>query len=270
MSKKLGWTLACHSTLPSTAATNVKNLGSRHKALFQQVKEWVHIDCSGISSGKNNLSAEGQHALFILKNTTELVDRYYEIVFLWENHVSLPNNRWVAQKQLSALEFKLARKPHIRFLYEASIATDIKKGYMSVVPDSEANREDAWYPPHHPVSNVNKPGNIRRVTNASSVYQGTSLNSSLLKGPEVLCNLTGLILRFREKCVALSAGIEVMFMQVSVPPSDRRFVQYFWRNEVHEYNRQIFGATDSPCASSYSVRQSAEDNKTAHPDAPNW
>ena len=30
----------------------------------------------------------------------------------------------------------------------------------------------------------------------------------------------------------------------------------------------IFGATDSPCAACYAVRQCAEDNKTAYPDAP--
>ena len=270
MSTKLGWTVAGRSILPTTAATNVTNLRSRHEALFQQVQEWMHIDCSGITSSKKSLSAEDQQALSILKKTTKLVDGHYEIGLLWKNHVSLPNNKWVAQKQLSSLEIKLARKPQLGSLYEASIATDIEKGYVSVVPDSEANREHAWYLPHHPVTNVNKPGKIRRVTNASSVYQGgTSLNSSLLKGPDLLCNLTGLIMRFREKCVALSADIEAMFMQVSVPPSDRRFLRYLWRNEVHEYNRHIFGATDSPCAACYAVRQCAEDNKTAYPDAPN-
>ena len=248
MSTKLGWTVAGRSIL---------------------VREWMHIDRSGITSSKKSLSAEDQQALSILKKTTKLVDGHYEIGLLWKNHVSLPNNKWVAQKQLSSLEIKLARKPQLGSLYEASIATDIEKGYVSVVPDSEANREDAWYLPHHPVTNVNKPGKIRRVTNASSVYQGTSLNSSLLKGPDLLCNLTGLIMRFREKCVALSADIEAMFMQVSVPPSDRRFLRYLWRNEVHEYNRHIFGATDSPCAACYAVRQCAEDNKTAYPDAPN-
>ena len=42
------------------------------------------------------------------------------------------------------------------------------------------------------------------------------LNSSLLKRPDLLCKLTGLILRFRKKCVALSADIEAMFMHVSL------------------------------------------------------
>ena len=127
MSTKLGWTVAGRSILPTTAATNVTNLRSRHEALFQQVQEWMHIDCSGITSSKKSLSAEDQQALSILKKTTKLVDGHYEIGLLWKNHVSLPNNKWVAQKQLSPLEIKLARKPQLGSLYEASIATDIEK-----------------------------------------------------------------------------------------------------------------------------------------------
>ena len=166
------------------------------------------------------------------------------------------------QKQLSSFEIKLSS------FYEASIATDIKKGYVSVVHDSEGIREDAWCLPHYPVTDVNRPGKIRILTNASSVYQGTSLNSSLRKGPDFLCNPPGLILRFSEKCSALSADIEAMFLRLSVPPSDRRFSQNLWCNEIHEFNRHIFGATDSLCAAGYAVRQCTEDNKTAYPDVP--
>ena len=49
---------------------------------------------------------------------------------------------------------KMTRKPQLGSLYEASIATDIEKRYLSNVLDSEANREHAWYLPHHPVINV--------------------------------------------------------------------------------------------------------------------
>ena len=141
---------------------------------------------------------------------------HYEIDLLWKNHVSLANNKWIAKKQLYSLEIRFARKPQLGSLYEASIATDIKN-YVSVVPDSDANREDAWYLPHHPVTNVNEPGKIRRATSASSIYQGISVNSSLLKGTDLLCNLTGLILRFREKCVALSADIEGCSFRILYP-----------------------------------------------------
>ena len=101
MSIKLGWTIAGRSTLLTTSATNVTNLRCRQEALFQQVQEWMHIDCSGITSSKKSLSGEDQQALSILKKTTKLVDGHYEIGLLWKKHVSLPNNKWVAQKQLS-------------------------------------------------------------------------------------------------------------------------------------------------------------------------
>ena len=186
----------------------------------------MHIDCSGILSGKKSLSAEDQQALSILKNTFNFADGHYEIGLFWKNHISLPNNAWVAQKQLWSLETKFARKPHLCALYEASIATDIEKGYVSVVPDSEANREDAWYFPYHPITNVNKPGKTRGVTNASSVYQSASLICSLLKGPDLLCILTGLIMRIREQFVAFFADLEARFMQVLVAPSSKRFFQF--------------------------------------------
>ena len=82
MSTKLGWTIAGRSTLPTTAATNVTNLRFRHEARFQQVQVWMHIDCSGISSGKKSLSFEDQQALPILKNTTNFVDGHYEFGLL--------------------------------------------------------------------------------------------------------------------------------------------------------------------------------------------
>ena len=57
------------------------------------------------------------------------------------------------------------------------------------------------YLPHHPVTNENKPGKVRRVSNASSVFLGQSLNSNFVTGPDLLINLTGIILRFRENIV---------------------------------------------------------------------
>ena len=82
MSTKLGWTIAGRSRLLTTAPTNVTSIRSRHDALFQQVQEWMHIDCSGISSDKKSLSAEDQLALSLMRRTTKLVDGHYEIGLL--------------------------------------------------------------------------------------------------------------------------------------------------------------------------------------------
>ena len=108
------------------------------------------------------------------------------------------------------------------------------------------------------------------MTNASSIFQGQSLNSNLLKGPDLLSNLVGIILRFRESHIAISADIEQMFMQVKVAPSDRSYLRFLWDHngkiEEYEYTSHIFGATSSPCIASYALRRSAIDKQKHFPE----
>ena len=102
-----------------------------------------------------------------------------------------------------------------------------------------------------------KPGKVCRVANSSSIFQGQSLNANLLKGPDLLSNLTGVIMRFRENRIALCADIEHMFMQVKIDPKDRPYLRFFWNNsghiETYEYTIHIFWATDSPCIAFYAL-----------------
>ena len=125
---------------------------------------------------------------------------------------------------------------------------------------------------NQPLTNVNKHRKVRRVANASSVFQGQSLNYKLLKGPDLLSNLTVVILRSRENKIALSADIEQMFKQVKVATEDRKFLRFLWNNDSRietriEYTSHIFGATDSPCIASYALQKTAPDNEEQFPDA---
>ena len=67
--------------------------------------------------------------------------------------------------------------------------------------------------PHHPVLNPHKPDKVRRVCNAAAKYQGVSLNDKLMTDPDLLNSLLGIIFRFRENPVAMTADIESMFLQ---------------------------------------------------------
>ena len=239
--------------------------------LFQQVHRWMRQDIEGVSSAKKAFSSNDRRAEKILQSTTTKVEGRYQIGLLWKENVDLPNNRWVAERQLSGLEQRLEKDSNLKQLYQKTIDDDLAKGYIVRVPPNDTTVKK-WYLPHHPVTNIHKPGKVRRVTNASSVFKGKSLNSSLLTGPDFLCNLTGLILRFRLHRVAISADIEAMFMQVLVDPKDRPFLRFLWRNNKtmfdYEYTRHIFGATDSPCVACYAVQCCANDNADDHPDIP--
>ena len=136
--------------------------------------------------------------------------------------------------------------------------------------DPATDQETACsYLPHHPISIENQPGKIRRVTNESTVFQSKSLNSNLLKEPDLLSNLVGVILSFREQQLAISADIEQMFMQIKFAPSDRAFLRFLWNHngkiEEYEYTRQIFEATFSPCIASYDLHRTARDNQDKFP-----
>ena len=115
----------------------------------------------------------------------------------------------------------------------------------------------------HPPSK--KPEKVRRVCNATEKYHGVALNHKLLPGQDLLHSLIGIIFRFREHQIALSADIEAMFLQVIVPGDDNRCLQFLWREdpepriEVYEFTRQVFGAKSSPTCANYALHQVAKD-----------
>ena len=69
--------------------------------------------------------------------------------------------------------------------------------------------------------NPNKPGKVRRVSNAASKFKGQSLNSNLLTGPDLLANPTLVLLRFRKFGIATLADIEGLFMQTTIQAEER-------------------------------------------------
>ena len=96
-----------------------------------------------------------------------------------------------------------------------------------------------WYLPRHPVVNANKPGKVRRVLNGGSKFHGTSLNKSLLVGPDLLQNHVFVLLRFRQHHFAVSADIEGRFLQVGVLPEDQPSLRFLKAGGPHSQ----FGCT---------------------------
>ena len=121
--------------------------------------------------------------------------------------------------------------------------------------------------------NPNKPGKVRCVLNGASKFHSTSLNKSLLVGPDLLQNLVFVLLHFRQHHFALSADFGGMFLQVGVLPEDQPSLCFLWRGDptanvvVHQYTRHIFGARDSPSCANYALQRTARDNQAMFPDA---
>ena len=66
------------------------------------------------------------------------------------------------------------------------------------------------------------------VFDCGVMYQGTSLNSELLQGPDLTNSLVGVLPRFRREPVVLMADIRSMFHKVRVSKSDIEFLCFLW------------------------------------------
>ena len=101
------------------------------------------------------------------------------------------------------------------------------------------------------------------VFDAAAEFKGTCLNKQLLTGPDFLQELPGILIRFREKSVAIVGDIEQMFLQVYIKSQDRPALSFLWRNmetyrppDTYEMKKAIFGAKCSPAIASYALQQS--------------
>ena len=131
-----------------------------------------------------------------------------------------------------SLQRRLAKDQDLKTKYEQTISVDLEKNFVRKLDRDEikdTTSKPQWYIPHHPVLNPHKPEKVRRVCNAAAKYNGVSLNDKLMPGPDLLNSLLGIIFRFREHPIALTADIESMFLQVSVPKEECRLLRFLWR-----------------------------------------
>ena len=242
----------------------------------ENIQTWWDIETYASKINVVSQSKKELQAQKIIESTTKFTGERYEVGMLWsEPEPNLPNNYSSALGQLYSLERRFQRDPNLRNLYQQSIDTDVEKGLVKILDDSEVKGTfgKEWYLPHHPVLNPNKPGKVRRVCNAASKYKEVCLNDKLLAGPDLLHGLIGTIFRFREEPIALTADIESMFLQVQVPEQDRSCLRFLWRprtNEpvqIYEYQRHVFGAKSSPTCANYALKRVGLDNEEEYPIA---
>ena len=266
----LGWTVSGPvpvSELRFSAACHIAN--DEDVKLAEVVKKWWDMESYGTSMVADKRTKEDKLANEILNSTIQFNGERYEVGLLWNgDQAALSNNFSSSLGQLRGLKRRLDADSSLKQRYSDTIASDYKKGYVTILSSAElaeTANQPVWYVPHHPVLNPHKPDKVRRVCNAASKFRGYSLNDVLLAGPDLLASLMGILARFRENKYAMSADIEEMFLQVEVKPEDRKFLRFLWFDEndrifTYQYNRHIFGAKSSPTCANFALQRCATDN----------
>lgn len=115
--------------------------------------------------------------------------------------------------------------------------------------------------PHHAVIKLdNTTTKLRVVYDASARTrkENNSLNDCLYRGPVMLNNLCGILMRFRLHPIALVADIEKAFLQIGLQDDQRDVTRFLWvkdiqnpstqNDNIQEYRfcRVPFGVISSP------------------------
>ena len=201
------------------------------------VKQMFERDFQEIVEPKNSHmrapSVDDRRFLEILvKGIHKTSDGHYEMPLpLRSQDVKLPSNKSLALRRLLTLKARFKRDPSFHKDYTDFMEETIKNCAEEVPLEERINSAIGEgkinYVPHHGIYHPKKPSQIRVVFDCSATYKGTSLNKSLLSGPDMTNSLTGVLCRFRQEWVAVTCDVKGMFHQFFVNKQHRDLLRFF-------------------------------------------
>ncbi|KAK0143561.1 hypothetical protein N1851_018301 [Merluccius polli] len=274
----LGWSIVGHS--PARLGVS-RASGICHRITVKELPSITPMDAiriletdfKDISEDSKKVSQDD--ILFINKMKEHIKKNnqgHYEMPLPFKERPTLPDNTHLAMVRLNHLRRRLSRDKTLHEHYTHFMREIIDRG------DAEETKEDGikgetWYLPHHGVYHAKKPGKVRVVFDCSAKYEDTCLNDHLLQGPDLINNLNGILIRFRQHPVALMCDMEKMFHQFHVDEADRNYRRFLWwkdgdldrKPDVFRVRVHLFGATSSPACANYGLKHLAQEYSSDYP-----
>ncbi|XP_058836884.1 uncharacterized protein LOC131693240 [Topomyia yanbarensis] len=235
------------------------------------------LDDVGVTSFAIPEPKEEQRAKAILQATTKRVGEQFETGLLWRDDVRrFPDSYSMALRRMKALERKLEKDPVLKQIVCQQISDYLAKGYAHKITNAEITNTPnsaVWYLPVNVVLNPRKPGKVRLVWDAAASVGGISLNSELLKGPDMLIPLPRVICHFRERPIAFGGDIQEMYHQIRIKDEDKQAQRFLFRPDqgempqVYVMDVATFGSTCSPCSAQFVKNLNAEHFMEKYPEA---
>ncbi|XP_058448630.1 uncharacterized protein LOC131428600 [Malaya genurostris] len=258
---RLGWTVY-GSNLDKSAlrarSFHICECQEKDQMLQERVEQFFSIENLGVMETEPPMSSEVERSYRILRETTKRVGQRFETGLIWKyDCFEFPDSYSMAVKRLQCLERRMQKDLLIGESVRRQLLEYQEKGYIHKATQAELDEADprrTWYLPLGVVINPKKPSKIRIFCDAAATVEGISLNTMLLKGPDLLSTLLNVLFGFREKRVALCADLMEMFHQIQIRKEDRHAQRLLWRKnsssppDVYLMDVATFGATCSPCS----------------------
>ena len=251
LSSKLGWILTGRSSELETSANETNMLIITYGTNITQTNVFQNID-SATPTKPDLEDFWNMETIGVLDHpTTEndemvkrqfkekliFVDGRYQVTWPWkEKAFELPENRELAVGRLRSNVSRMKNKAELLKQYDSIIQDQLDKGIIEKVENTYTDNIK-HYLPHHAVINPHKPtSKLRVVYDASSKAKkgNKSLNDCLYRGPVMLKDLCGLLVRFRLHQIAVVADIEKAFLQIGLQSKQRDVTRFVWMKDYKE------------------------------------
>lgn len=273
----LGWSIVGGST---SALSETKS-SLCHRVTVKELPPVTPMDVINVleSDFKDTKASDktvSQEDLIFLDKLKEGIRKneqgHCEMPLPFKQRPHLPDNRRLAEIRLEHLKRKFNKDEKYKRDYITYMKDIIERGDVEEV-HNEGKQGEQWYIPHHGIYHPKKPTKLRVVFDCSAKHNGTSLNDHLLQGPDLINNLTGILLRFRQHPIALMCDIEKMFHQFHVQQCDRDYLRFLWwkngntetQPQVYRMKVHLFGAASSPGCANYGLKYLAKEHCHTHP-----
>ena len=265
----IGWSLLGPSLSLEASENCQVNFVKTEDSLRRDINcLWDNDFGCGTSILEVTSSKEDRIVYDLMQKYVSMVKGHYQLPLPWKSNVSFPGDSiGMAQRRLSSLKKRLQRNEDLHKKYTTVIENYVEKNYARIVPQDELDNSASditWTLPHFPVYHPRK-DKVRIVCDCAAKFKGVSLNDMLMQRPDLVCNLVGVLLRFRRNGIALIADIESTFYQVKVFPQDTQALRFLWwpngnmfaEPVVYQMLVHLFGATSSPSVATFCLCQTA-------------
>ncbi len=188
------------------------------------------------------------------------------------NSPTLGSSRNLAMRRYLQNDKSLNRKGK-SVEFNAALSEYVHLKHAEEVPSQLIASPHYYLPVHGVFKSSSTTTKVRPVFDASAPSSnGTSLNDTLLQGPNLYPLLSDILLRFRTHEIGFSADIGKMFREVKLHPEEKDYHRFLWKDEQGQIkdlrmNRLTFGVRCSSYLATQVIRHLAETHAESHPEA---
>lgn len=205
-----------------------------------------------------NLDTKDDELLAAFEDSITFNNERYTVALPWKTgHPDLPKNYHYAKSRLDSVLKKLRNNQKNLQCYNSIINEQLKLGFIEEVADVFADSDNIHYLAHRAVERESGTTPLRVVYDCSAKPNKNkpSLNECLYAGPNLINDLSSILLRFRVGKFAATSDIKKAFLCVGLKENDRDATRFLWPSDpfdpdsqlkTYRFRSVLFGGISSP------------------------